>query len=289
MNVLVTGATGHLGRVLVTRLAKANTVHAVVRDASRPLPVGVIAVEWDLGAKDAPQLPEAVDTVIHLAQSRHPTGFPEHAEDIWAVNTESTAKLVRHAAQVGAHSFVLASTGGVYARSPNALGEASPIDLTSFYATSKRCAEFVVEAYQDILRTVIVRPFFLYGPGGADRLFGRLASRIAAKEPIVIDEPDGMLFNPTHIEDAARAIETLMSSKANGVFNLAGPEVITLREIVDRLAALIGMDAHIETRPASGPTALVADASRLANATGFMPSIGIDQGLPTVLQGVGQR
>ena len=114
MRVLVTGANGFVGRRLLETHSGGHELVALARTRGPELP-GVEWIEHDLvePLADA-RLPDRIDAVIHLAQSRRYREFPEGARDVFEVNTRSTFELLEYARRAGARSFVFASTGGVY-------------------------------------------------------------------------------------------------------------------------------------------------------------------------------
>lgn len=163
MRILVTGAAGFVGSHLLDRLEEGNELFPLVRtaqDADREWIVQDLSEPLDIA-----RLPKRIDAVIHLAQSRRYREFPNGAEDMYAINVHSTFHLLEYARKAGAQSFLLASTGGIYGYSYEALVETSPANPLNFYLTSKHVAESLVGNYQAFFRTVVFRFFFAYGPG----------------------------------------------------------------------------------------------------------------------------
>jgi len=264
-DILVTGATGLLGSALIPELAAAHDVVAVAR---RPptQPGGVRWVTHDLGQPTLPgDLPSHIDVVIHLAQSREFRDFPAQAVDIFAVNVTSTVLLADWARRAGARQFMLASTGSVYQpsslphREDEAVDAASPL---SFYAASKLAAESLARTYDPHLIVTVFRPFFIYGRGqDPAMLIPRLVDSVRSHRPVLLDGQDGMRFNPIHVSDAVRAVAAALALGESCVLNLAGPQVLSLRQAVDLLAASLEREPVFETRPAVTPTDCIGDTS----------------------------
>jgi nucleoside-diphosphate-sugar epimerase len=264
--ILLTGATGLLGSAVMDQLVRRHGVTVLAR---RPPPQRTDArwVVHDLSRPTLPpELPSRVDAVIHLAQGRAFRHFPERAQDTFAVNVASTELLLDWAVGAGASRFVLASTGAVYDRhsAPHHEEEPTPLPgIPSFYAASKLAAETLARAYGSCMVVCVLRPFFVYG-ARQDRamLLPRLVASIRAGETIWLDGHDGMRFNPIHVSDAAKAVVASLDVQASCVVNVAGPQVLSLRQAVDLLADALGVRATVQTHPAPVGD-LIADIARM--------------------------
>lgn len=284
MKVLVTGAAGTMGRHVVPRLAANHEVFALTRgDAPAELADSATWVRQDLTEPlDPAALPGAIDAVVHLAQSRRYRDFPDGAEDVFAVNVESTLALLRWATGAGASRFVLASTGGVYGTGdPEPVTESSPLRPEAPYFRSKRMAELLLEDWSELITPVVLRFFFVYGPGDGTTLVPRLADSILEGREIVIQGDPGMRMNPLHVVDAAAAIEAALALDGPAVVNVAGAETIALSELVERLAASLDREAlvrHTDEEPGD----LVAATDAMRERLGVSPAVSLDEGLATV-------
>lgn len=176
MRVLVTGATGFVGRALVHRLIddRKHVVRAAVRDHAASI-VGVeVSVVGDLdGRVDWHQALQDVDVVVHAAGRAHIMN--DTAADPLAafrrMNMEATRALAAQAAQTGVKRLVFLSS--VKVNGEATLGEAAftpdaPAAVPSDpYALSKWEAEQALhsQAQASALEFTIIRPPLVYGPG----------------------------------------------------------------------------------------------------------------------------
>ena len=166
--VLVTGATGFIGRAVVEALAAHGfVVRATVRRTPQPpFPNGVEVMQHgDLAqAVDWHPLLEGVDQVVHLAGIAH-AGRGIAPERYDQVNRVATAQMATAAAAAGVRHFVFISS--IRAQSgpvaDHALTERDPAAPTDAYGRSKLAAEEAVRSAG--VPFTILRPVVLYGPG----------------------------------------------------------------------------------------------------------------------------
>jgi UDP-glucose 4-epimerase len=244
--ILLTGANGLLGRSLCHTLSHQNaSVYALTREVpSDPIP-GVNYCPIDLPKPWCNKaLPTGVDSIVHLAQSAKFRDFPENAADIFGVNIESTARLLDYAVGANVKQFIYASSGGVYGNGAAAFDENSPIvpaGQLGFYLGSKMCGEILVQSYASLMQVIVLRPFFIYGPRqNRSMLIPRLMDSIITGTPINLVGDDGIRINPIHVEDAAASIVAALSIGDSATFNIAGPDVMSLREICDGMGKYVG-------------------------------------------------
>lgn len=277
MTCLVTGATGFVGRALLPRLAERDEVVALGRRA----PDATENVHWarqDLTHPlDESALPKRLDAVIHLAQSDRYREFPDGAEDMMEVNVAATVRLLDYCHRAGGTTFVLVSTGAIYAPGPRAVSEGDPPRPGNFYAASKLAAEEVAAPYRALLRVQIIRPFFVYGPGQqANRFIPGLLARIRAGEPVQLAGNDGIRLNPIYIDDAVQLLLGALTLEGFETLNMAGPSVHSIREIAEMIGAEVGANPTFEVTEMAED--LVASIERLSDRLGA-PTVGMREGL----------
>jgi nucleoside-diphosphate-sugar epimerase len=278
MRVLVTGANGFVGRRLLEMNEGGRQIVALARARGLDFP----AVDWvdhDLTAPlAAARLPEHVDAVVHLAQSRRYREFPEGAPDVFAVNTRSTFELLEYARRAGARSFVYASTGGVYAPRGRPLVETDPVEPSSFYFGSKYAGELLVRSYGEFFSTVILRPFAVYGPGQERMLVPTLVERVTSGDVVTVQGDPGLRINPIYVDDAVRAVESALGFSGSGVFNVAGDEAVTVTELVELIGDVAGVRAVVEHVDGESGE-LVGDNARMRETLGVVPRVSLREGL----------
>lgn len=170
-SVLVTGATGFVGRALVAALQPQGArVRVLIRSSQALAKVGVESVVGDL--TDSASLRRActgINTVIHAAGFAHASSAatPEQSTRHWTINAEGTFQLLDAAVAAGVERFVFLSSVKVAGPpGPHCVDEAwnSPSDTP--YGQAKRAAEArVLQVGRDFgLHTVNLRLALVYGP-----------------------------------------------------------------------------------------------------------------------------
>jgi len=237
------------------------------------------------------------DGVVHLAavaSNREANADPGHA---WEVNAAGTARLAdalgrRMESGRGDTRLLLVSSGEVYGRGASApRGESDPIAPASPYAASKAGAELAgLEVWRRTgLSVVIARPFTHTGPGQEIRfvLPAFVARMREAKATGARTVTTGNLEPVRDMLDVRDVIEAyvllLGAGRAGEIYNVSRGEGSSMRELFERLAALIGVRVDPVLDPALARAAdlphLVGDSTKLRRATGWAPSRSLEQTL----------
>jgi len=283
--LIVSGATGLIGSALVAALASDWEVHAIARRAGAQ--GNVVWHPMDLARPgDFGGLPRSADAFVYLAQSEFFREFPKHAVDIFQVNTVNLLGALDYARSSGCRTFVYGSSGGVYGTGERSMSEQVEIaargDL-GFYLGSKLCSEIVAHNYARILDVVILRYFFVYGPGQrASMLVPRLIQRVRRGEPVDLQGEDGIRVNPTHVADAAAATARALSLTGSHTINVGGPEVLALRELCEAIGEAVGRAPVFRVDRAAAPGHLTADI-RLMCEMLLTPTVRFADGLTSML------
>lgn len=277
--IVITGASGLLGRHLVPLLTARGPVVAVGRTRP-PEPAGWI--QADLADPiDRSLLPASATTFIHLAQSEFFRDFPSRAGHMFAINVIALTTFLEWAVTAGVRTVVLASSGGIYGQGRGPFSEDDPSQANGelgFYLASKRAAEILASGYGGLMKVVILRPFFVYGAGQrSSMLIPRLIDGVRCGRPIDLKGEDGIRINPIHVRDAASAFAATLDLVAGTVINVAGPETLSMRQIGELIGKKIGRPPQF--RQVLGDSGdLIGDTSKMSRLL-VSPGIRLAQGL----------
>jgi len=285
MRVLLTGATGFLGRVLVRRFADAgHAVVALVREPDAALgDLGIEQIEGDVTSLDRMITAAAgCDAVVHSAARVAPFG---RIEDYYDVNVAGTNHVLAACEYNDVRSLVYTSCAGVVidGGALNGVNETQrpPARAPSPYLATKAIAEqHVLGANGPKLATVAIRPHLLWGPG-EPRLLPRLAA-LARKGKLRLFGEPGRKIDTCYVDNAADAhlaaldrIEPGASIAGKAYFVTQG-EPATVEGFLNGLLRAAGFPA--ETRRVSPSVArlLASTASLRRTLTGTDPLVTAD-------------
>lgn len=315
MRVLVTGGTGFTGSALVKRLL--NEGHEVVAldykegiqaDVLRSLGANIF-----IGSVTDKSIVEhcmkGVDIVHHLAAAFRELNVPESY--YYDVNVNGTRIVLESAYRNGVKKFIYCSTCGVHGDIENPpADEDAPITPADYYQRTKYEAEPFVKEYNDkgMMKTVILRPAAIYGPGDPERFF--MIFKRVAKGSFPIFGSGDTFYHPLYVDNLIDAFMLCMASdKGNGrEYLIADEGYFPIKEIVKKVGEALNVPLKIKHYPVM-PLVIVGhivekvckplkitppifprrvdwyrqnrafNINRAKKELGYVPKIGLDEGL----------
>jgi UDP-glucose 4-epimerase len=280
MRILVTGGTGFLGGKLLPMLA-AHEVFALTRRSRAASGEHVSWIEADLGRElDTAKLPEKMDAVIHLAQSEAYKSFPEGAADMFSVNVAAPSRLLQWACGAGVSRVVLASTGSVYEPYASRMDEEAPLRPAGYYPASKIAMEMLSSAYASRFAVSNLRVFFLYGPGESPMMIARMIDSVQTGSEITLPaDGEGLVFNPTYVDDCAGVFARACEEGWHGVWNVACPQAVSLGALVRAIGKRVGREPNIRMVAGATASRIVPDLTKLGGKVDLGAFLDVDAGL----------
>ena len=244
--MLVTGATGFTGGHLARTLAgRGYDVAALVRDENRAAPLreaGITVVPGDIRDRAAVARAAAgAEVIYNIAALYRQAGLA--AGEYRAVNAEAPGTIVRAARAAGVRRVVHCSTVGVHGdieRPP--ANEDAPLRPGDVYQVTKLEGERIAReaAAETGTDLVIARPTGIYGPG--DRRLLKLFRGVVTRRFVVLGH-GRIFYHLTYIDDLVEGLRLCgeVPDAVGRTYILAGGEVTTLNELVERIAAVAGV------------------------------------------------
>ena len=231
--ILIIGGSGFVGTAVAGRLAR-DGVRLVVptrrRERARhllPLPTADV-IEADVFDPDTlDRLMEGVDAVVSLVGVLHSRPGSPWGPDFARAHVDLPTRLVAAARRAGVRRIVHVSALGAAADGP------------SEYQRSKAAGETAIRAASPQVEWTILRPSVIFGPGDS---FLNLFAGLLKRFPLLPLGGARARFQPVYVGDVADVIaEALVRPDAAGqTFELAGPQVYSLRQLVEYVGDLSG-------------------------------------------------
>jgi uncharacterized protein YbjT (DUF2867 family) len=229
--ITIFGGSGFIGRYIVQTLASTGArMRVAVR---RPYLAGCLQPLGDVGQiapiqanlRDRDSVRRAVDgadAVVNLPGVLYESG----GQTFRTVHVNGAKTVAQTARELGARELVHISA------------LSAGLDSPSVYARTKAEGENVV--FEAFPKAVILRPSIVFGP--EDQFLNRFASLAAVSPVLPLIGGGRTRFQPVYVGDVAQAVQAALDGRAEhgAVYELGGPEILTLREIFDLIARYTG-------------------------------------------------
>ena len=271
--VLVTGASGFIGRHLVRRLDVdghvTTDVHRATGDVSEP-------ATW----KRFP----AADVVVHLAARSFVPDSWEAPGPFLRTNLTGTVEALEYCRAQGARLVFLSSyLYGDAVRQP--ISENSPLVAKNPYALSKKLAEEACQFFADQFEVAvtILRPFNIYGPGQSETfLVPTIINQLATRDEVRVRDLDPRR-DYVYVLDVVDAIaRAVVHERGGGVLNIGSGTSHSVAELIATIQEVWGTNLPVRSdgvRRKGEVMDTVADVSRAEAVLGWTPRFSLRQGL----------
>ncbi len=302
--VVVTGAGGFIGSHMVEHLVTSGAhVRAMLRYTSRGqhgclelLPPALLdSVDITMGdVRDfdaVREIARGADAIFHLAAL---VGIPysyEHPQEVIDTNVVGTSNVLLAAKELGTvERIVLTSTSEVYGSALRVpMDEEHPLQAQSPYSATKIAGDALGLSFHRSfgLPISIVRPFNAYGPRQSARaVIPTIISQAVAGQTLRLGALD-TTRDFTFVADTARGFAAVgAADDALGeVVNLGSGAEVSIREVVDKVAAITGAKLEVEgdeqrMRPAKSEVSrLLSDSGKAQRLAAWRPEVSLDEGL----------
>lgn len=304
MRILVTGASGFVGRHFLNEAALAG--HAVFALDLVPPPAPIPCAGFAAAnMTDPAALREAVqrfspDACLHLAGIAFVPAANSDPSGIIHTNIMGTTHLLEAFRTTAPTARILVvSSSQVYGQAsrPAPITEEDPLNPDTLYSITKAAADSIALFYarQYGMNVLVARPGNHVGPGQSPRFVIPAfacqvkAIRQGAQQPIKVGNLESVR-DFTDVRDVARAYRLLLEKGQPGLaYNIASGHQYTIGTILAKLCKLAGITPDVVQDPAlyrPVGTCPRLDTSRLTAATGWQPAYDMERTLADILENV---
>jgi dTDP-4-dehydrorhamnose reductase len=298
--IFITGSNGLLGQKLTDLYLLEPNVELIASGRGENRHIQQTGYEYvSLDITDKASVDRVLDQVkphviIHGAAMTHVDQCELHPEDCHRNNVLATQYLVDAAARHQAQ-FIFVSTDFIFDGKSGPYTETDFPHPLSIYGQSKLDAEQYVQQHVDnwaIARTVLV-----YGLNtDMSRSNIVLWAKGALEGGQEINVVDDQVRSPTLAEDLAKGCYLIERKMAHGIFNISGKDIMTIYELVQRVANYFGLsmdkvkkiDSQTLSQPAKRPPITGFDLSKSRDILGYEPH-SFEEGIALVLEQFEQR
>jgi len=290
--VLITGATGFIGRYLVERALRSGAVVTTLSRSRAMIPGASTHIAVDIGSRS--EVWKAVQelepaAILHAAS----LGVTEKAElsEMLRSNVAGTDNLLSAAASLSnPPSVVMAGSGYEYRAQSRPLTEDDPVFPASPYGISKAAATYCAANYATGMPLTVLRVFNVYGPGERlPRLLPYIVQNARLGNPVEVTACE-QVRDFIYVRDLAsifwRALECAPENGQLRTLNVGSGSPAPLKEFVCTIVRVLqerGMYVQVKfgARPyrAGEPMYYAADTSRMASALGRPPVTPLEVGV----------
>jgi dTDP-4-dehydrorhamnose reductase len=280
--LFITGANGLLGQKLVNQLVEAGEFQVIAsgKGPCRLPGEGFEYVSVDITNEAEVEkciLETKPEVIIHAAAMTNVDQCELNQQACYDANVNSTSYLINAAEKVDAH-FIFVSTDFIFSGKDGPLDENAVAEPVNYYGETKLIGEQLLMASK--LKWAIARTVLVFGIAHdlskTNIVLWVKSSLESGKEIQVVDD---QFRSPTLAEDLAAGCILIAQQKAEGIFNLSGPDFLTPYEMANITADYFDLnkslikksDSTIFTQPAKRPLKTGLNIEKARNQLGFEP------------------
>ena len=248
--------------------------------------------------REIAERPEAFKRIYNLACAASPPLYQANPEHTMLTSVLGTNRLLR-LAEKGGGRLLLASTSEVYGdpevhpQPEDYRGHVSCTGPRACYDEGKRAAETLAFDYARAGRAEVrvARIFNTYGPQmrmDDGRVISNLVCQALSGEPLTVYGDGSQTRSFCYVSDTVRGLRLLMEASMTKLepVNIGNPHEMTIRELVNALAAIVGHPLELSYRelPTDDPQRRRPDISRAKTLLGWEPTTKLRDGLERTLE-----
>lgn len=290
MNLLITGATGFIGRKLVDLAVARNwQVTAVVRDKSALHANKVNTLVADIS--EYSQLGKSVgsvDCMVHLAWNGV-RGEKRLDNSLQRSNYEYSMKAIRSMVDAGCKKIILAGSQAEYGVCAGEILESTPCKPNTAYGyyKLKLYEDAMALCRQNGMKVKDARFFSLYGPGDYEK-----TAVMQCVRNMLMGKPCELtvctqMWDYLYVDDAVRAVLSLcVSDCQDGAYNVASGDCRPLSLYIEEMKKVLNSNSELRygavPNTKAGPISICPSIKKITDATGWKPTVSFSEGVKQV-------
>ena len=247
MKIMILGANGFTGRRILKRL---SSKHQVLACSLHPDILPEEGYEFQILDMQSGDATDALlnnfrpDVIINASAMSVVDYCEQHPEEAYALNVTAVKHLAEYS-QSNSCRLIHLSTDFVFdGTATEAYTETDTTNPINYYGKTKQWSEEVIE--QACTNYAIARIEVVYGKpfnGQQGNIVHLVKTRLENRQSIRV--VSDQFRSPTRVEDIARAIESLLSDKYQGIYHICGGETMSVADIAYRVAKHFGLDTSL--------------------------------------------
>lgn len=288
MRVLITGGNGFIGSRLSELITSNHEVHTADIRRSRSVKE-LVSSEHFLDVTDQLQTRKLIsdllpDVIYHMAgKVDFRWSLQEPVKDL-LLHTLGTLNVLEVARNLNPHPHVIYASSSAMFGNPKIIPtpEDCPPSPTSPYGINKWAGERYCCAYNQLygVPATIMRFTNVYGPKGDHGVICAFLKRFFEKQPITLFG-GRQKIQFLYVDDAATALKLAGEKRVPGIFNIGGPETVTLQELVQLISEQVGFQVPVDVQPPLQGDIMHTefDISKAKHELGWEPEFSTREGL----------
>lgn len=281
--VAVTGASGFIGQILLSKLIKngyeVNVLDA--EDATYLKSVKVFKGNLLIG-NGIDKFLEGSSILIHLAGQVLP-GITSMEDG----NVKTTKNLISKATGTTIKKIIFSSSVSVYGDSKGTVFKETDVcNPNTQYGQSKHSAEKIIIDWSEKTggQSVILRFFSIYGPENKKGVIFNLCKDFIEKRKVVVFGNGHQRRDLVHVDDAAELLELYVKKDLDGIYNVGSGKYYSILDIISILEEISGKKCEVDFKKAESEKVdeIFYSIDKLKNDLDWTPKIDIKEGLRSV-------
>lgn len=284
MKIIITGASGFIGRPIVAALAAAGHDLLLLSRIRRPDSASQKWIQGDLS--DTSSLRGTLkkfrpEGLIHLAWE----GLPDYSEEVCNKNKKISTQLFTLLADIGCSALVGVGSCWEYHNPVGSIKEEAPCEREGSFSGAKAA----IREYGELLsreRDVAfrwVRPFFVYGPGQRNNsLLPSLMTSLERNEKPTLLDP-AVTLDFIYVDDVANALAAIIETTTPGatLYNVGSGQPSIVRDIATLAAQEYGSSwrPELKNTETQSHTRFWADMEKMDREIGWSPAFTLQEGI----------